>query len=118
MVIAGGGALFLHLTNPPFEPEEMSWLFRASAFVGVTGLAAIGLGIYIFRMLRRGKVFYKQGPRDYGFLLLQLAPGAILSGLGNTLTPEFGWISLGLGTALSVLFLRRTGDPATSPVSG
>jgi hypothetical protein len=113
IVVAAGGAAALYPLNGPVGSEGIWMLARIALFFAVVGVAVIVLGIYMKKILKAGKVFYRLGCREYGALVLQLAPGFVLSWLGNTLEPEYGWLSLGIGTALSVLFLRKTGPKPT-----
>ncbi|MCY1676849.1 hypothetical protein OVA06_19450 [Pseudarthrobacter sp. SL88] len=107
--VAVGSAIYVYQTTGPVGPNEIGLLIRLTAFIAIVGVTLIGLGIYIRRTQKSGRIFYKLRPKDYVTLILQLLPGAALAALGNTLTPEFGWLSLGLGTAVSVLLVRRSG---------
>lgn len=100
--------------------EENAWmLVKFWALLVVPGLSLAGLGVYITRQLRRGRVMYKLNRHDYLSMGLQFLPGTAIAVFGNLLPPDFevlglsiSWVSLILGTAVSVMLVRKFGDPS------
>lgn len=118
VAIVAAGALVVFLTTPHADP----WLtVRWAAFMLIPGFCMIGIGFYYRKQRQDGAIAYALGLKDYGVMFLQLLPGTLIAALGNVIANDpgiaswssaFGWVSFFLGTAVSILVVRKFEKPA------
>lgn len=85
---------------------DTAGLALLAVFMVLPGLTYLGLAVFFKVQQRAARTVAVTQLREYGVILLQLLPGAVIAGVGN-LIPNFGWISLAIGTLVSLVVVRR-----------
>lgn len=109
----------LHQITPPTNPTETGVRAEIWLFLALPGVSMAVLGGYLFWKIRDGWLPYRLHRSDHLLTLVQLLPGTALAAAGNILPPEHelvdswpvspSWASLGLGTLVSLLLVRKFG---------
>jgi hypothetical protein len=110
-------AIWLSVAYPAAK-DNARLLLTYWAFMFVPGLSLAGLGLYMLRQQRRGLVMYALNRHDYLAMALQFFPGTAISVLGNLLPSDLkviglsiSWVSIILGTGVSIMVVRKFGKP-------
>ena len=122
----------LHQLTPPANAAETGVRAEIWLFLAIPGVSLAFLGVYLRGRVKDGWVQYRLDLRDHLVTAVQLLPGTAIAAAGNILPPDHelvaswwinpGWASLGLGTLVSILLVRKFEDPAktssTAQLSG